>query len=205
MVAKIQRFFGLTIIILLASVVYAYGPCQDVPDDHPLSLNIERAARIMQKCENFNGEKLINRFDMAIIITGILREANVSIPIPSNRYLFDDLSMLHPAYGAVQVAVATEVLRGFENEFLGDKLINRYQMSVILAKLCGLLEIPPPAHSETDFTDVGKTHWAYKSINLVVAHGLIKGFDNKFHGDKLINRYQVAELINKIFEKLGKY
>jgi hypothetical protein len=50
------------------------------------------------------------------------------------------------------------------------------------------------------FSDVGRTHWAYAAIGRAVDAGILQGFDGKFHGDKLVNRYQMAVIIKKILD-----
>ncbi len=53
------------------------------------------------------------------------------------------------------------------------------------------------------FSDVPRTHWAYEAIQKAVDAGILQGFDGKFHGEKLVNRYQMAVIIKKILDKAG--
>ena len=52
--------------------------------------------------------------------------------------------------------------------------------------------------SEHTFKDVDPTHWAYKAVQDMVNRGILQGFGGKFHGDKLVNRYQMAVIIKKV-------
>ncbi|MCB1033981.1 MAG: S-layer homology domain-containing protein, partial [Acidobacteria bacterium] len=54
------------------------------------------------------------------------------------------------------------------------------------------------------FTDVPRTHWAYSAIQRAVDAGVLEGYDGKFHGEKLINRYQMAVIIKRILDNFGK-
>jgi hypothetical protein len=54
------------------------------------------------------------------------------------------------------------------------------------------------------FNDVPRTHWAYKAIQKAVAAGVLEGYDGKFHGQKLINRYQMAVIIKRILDNVGR-
>lgn len=54
------------------------------------------------------------------------------------------------------------------------------------------------------FSDVPRTHWAYKAIQTAVDAGVLEGYDGKFHGEKLINRYQMAVIIKRILDNVGK-
>ena len=53
------------------------------------------------------------------------------------------------------------------------------------------------------FSDVPRTHWAYEAISRAVEAGILQGFDGKFHGEKLVNRYQMAVIIKKMLDKVG--
>lgn len=51
------------------------------------------------------------------------------------------------------------------------------------------------------FADVPRDHWAYDAISRCVETGILKGFDGKFHGKKLLNRYQMAVVVAKILDQ----
>ena len=53
------------------------------------------------------------------------------------------------------------------------------------------------------FTDVPRTHWAYDAIQSAVDAGILQGYDGKFHGRRLINRYQMAVITAKLLNKAG--
>lgn len=55
-----------------------------------------------------------------------------------------------------------------------------------------------------NFTDVPRTHWAYDSIQAAVEAGILQGYDGKFHGKRLLNRYQMAVITAKMLDKVGK-
>lgn len=51
------------------------------------------------------------------------------------------------------------------------------------------------------FTDVPKTHWAYKAIEELAEKGLINGYeDGTFKPDAPITRAEVAIIISRIEE-----
>ena len=54
------------------------------------------------------------------------------------------------------------------------------------------------------FSDVPRTHWAYDSIQAAVDAGILQGYDGKFHGKRLLNRYQMAVITAKMLDKMGK-
>jgi hypothetical protein len=52
------------------------------------------------------------------------------------------------------------------------------------------------------FSDVPRTHWAYDAIQKAVAHGILQGYDGKFDGKRLLNRYQMAVIVAKMLDKV---
>ena len=54
------------------------------------------------------------------------------------------------------------------------------------------------------FSDVPRTHWAYKAIQRAVDAGVLEGYDGKFHGEKLINRYQMAVIVKRVLDNVGR-
>jgi hypothetical protein len=59
------------------------------------------------------------------------------------------------------------------------------------------------AYAANPFSDVPRTHWAYESIQKAVDNGILQGYEGKFHGDKLVNRYQMAVIVKKILDTVG--
>jgi len=53
------------------------------------------------------------------------------------------------------------------------------------------------------FKDVPQNHWAYDAIQRCVDAGILQGYDGQFHGKKLLNRYQVAVIVDKMLKKIG--
>ncbi len=54
------------------------------------------------------------------------------------------------------------------------------------------------------FSDVPRTHWAYDAIDRAVAAGVLQGYDGKFAGKRLLNRYQMAVITKNILENFQK-
>jgi hypothetical protein len=55
------------------------------------------------------------------------------------------------------------------------------------------------------FSDVPANHWAYKAIEQVTAAGIIQGYPGeKFQGDEKLNRYQMAIIIGRLLDAIGK-
>jgi hypothetical protein len=57
-----------------------------------------------------------------------------------------------------------------------------------------------PVFAADIFSDVPKTHWAYDAIQNAVDAGILQGYDGKFHGQRLLNRYQMAVIVDKLMK-----
>ena len=69
-------------------------------------------------------------------------------------------------------------------------------LAVLLTGITGL------AAANNPFTDVPEGHWAYNSINKLVDAGIIEGYNNgHYGGDRLITRYEMAQIVAKAMAK----
>ena len=58
------------------------------------------------------------------------------------------------------------------------------------------------AAANNPFTDVPEGHWAYNSINKLVDAGIVEGYNNgHYGGDRLITRYEMAQIVAKAMAK----
>jgi len=53
------------------------------------------------------------------------------------------------------------------------------------------------------FADVPRGHWAYEAIAKSVESGILQGWDNKYHGGKVVNRYQMAVVVARMLDRVG--
>ena len=52
------------------------------------------------------------------------------------------------------------------------------------------------------FQDIPPTHWAHKAVMRVADAGILQGMDGKFFGNRTLNRYQMATVVNKMLEAI---
>ncbi len=58
------------------------------------------------------------------------------------------------------------------------------------------LGVTASAYAANPFSDVPAGHWAYDSIEKLAAAGVIDGYgDGTFGGDKLMTRYEMAQIV----------
>ncbi|MBQ9572058.1 MAG: S-layer homology domain-containing protein [Acidaminococcaceae bacterium] len=73
--------------------------------------------------------------------------------------------------------------------------------SVVLA-IAMVLGVTASAYAANPFTDVPAGHWAYDSISKLAAAGVIEGYgDDTFRGDRLMTRFEMAQIVAKAMAK----
>ncbi len=64
------------------------------------------------------------------------------------------------------------------------------------------LGVTASAYAANPFTDVPAGHWAYDSIAKLAAAGVIEGYgDDTFRGDRLMTRYEMAQIVARAMAK----
>ena len=73
--------------------------------------------------------------------------------------------------------------------------------SLVLAMAIAL-GVTASAYAANPFSDVPAGHWAYDSISKLAAAGIIEGYgDDTFRGDRLMTRYEMAQIVAKALAK----
>ncbi len=73
--------------------------------------------------------------------------------------------------------------------------------SLVLA-MAMALGVTASAYAANPFSDVPAGHWAYDSVNKLAAAGVVDGFpDGTYGGDKLMTRYEMAQIVAKAMAK----
>ena len=73
--------------------------------------------------------------------------------------------------------------------------------SLVLA-MAMALGVTASAYAANPFSDVPAGHWAYGSVAKLAAAGVVDGYaDGAFAGDKLITRYEMAQIVAKAMAK----
>ncbi len=57
--------------------------------------------------------------------------------------------------------------------------------------------------STKKFEDIGKDHWAYKSINNLLRKGVIKENSYRFNGEEPITKYEFVYSLSKILDQIN--
>ncbi len=85
--------------------------------------------------------------------------------------------------------------------------IKIFQEAIIMKKplvlaMAMALGVTASAYAANPFTDVPAGHWAYDSISKLAAAGVIEGYgDETFRGDRLMTRYEMAQIVARAMAK----
>lgn len=78
------------------------------------------------------------------------------------------------------------------------------QIDYLTSRLDALLSVINPNMSK-DFPDVPENHWAYEAVSKLAGNGIIQGYeDEKYHGERTMTRYEMAEIIYNALSKGAK-
>ena len=73
--------------------------------------------------------------------------------------------------------------------------------SIVLA-MAMALGVTASAYAANPFSDVPAGHWAYDAVNKLAAEGVVDGYpDGTYGGDKLMTRYEMAQIVAKAMAK----
>ena len=73
--------------------------------------------------------------------------------------------------------------------------------SLVLA-MAMVLGVTASAYAANPFSDVPAGHWAYDAVNKLAAEGVVDGYpDGTYGGDKLMTRYEMAQIVAKAMAK----
>ena len=73
--------------------------------------------------------------------------------------------------------------------------------SLVLA-MAMALGVTASAYAANSFSDVPAGHWAYDAVNKLAAEGVVDGYpDGTYGGDKLMTRYEMAQIVAKAMAK----
>ena len=80
----------------------------------------------------------------------------------------------------------------------------RAQVNDLTARMDALLSVLNPNMSK-EFPDVPANHWAYEAVSRLAGNGIVEGYeDGKYHGERQMTRYEMAEIIYNALSKGAK-
>ena len=87
-----------------------------------------------------------------------------------------------------------------ENAIKENEILRR-EVKNLEARMDAMLSVLNPNMSR-EFPDVPANHWAYEAVSRLAGNGIIEGYeDGKYHGERQMTRYEMAEIIFKALSK----
>lgn len=72
--------------------------------------------------------------------------------------------------------------------------------------MCLIAAMPACAQSgPMRFRDVPANHWAIDYVRRVTGAGLMQGTQGQFHGASPVNRYQLAQVLSRMMDRMGSF
>lgn len=162
----------------------------DVPKNHWAYSSIEQLNKsgLVKGFPNgtFKAEATITRAEAASLIARALQLKATKPPS------FTDVKKNHYAYNEIAAVAEKGIVIGKgNNKFDPSGKLTRAEMATILTRAYELT-----GEADIHFTDVNKQHWAYKSIEKLVANNLTTGFtDNTFRPGRHLNRAEFVTFL----------
>lgn len=123
---------------------------------------------------------------------------NASAAMGTGENMFGGGVSLRLGHGGNKAKEAQMKAAAAENKEL------RAKVDDLTARMDALLSVLNPNMSK-DFPDVPENHWAYEAVSRLAGNGIVEGYeDGKYHGERQMTRYEMAEIIYNAFSKGAK-
>ncbi|MDQ0154224.1 S-layer homology domain-containing protein [Robertmurraya andreesenii] len=141
----------------------------------------------------FGPEDTIRRVDAARMM---VRALGLNTTNPSNPN-FKDVKRGSDGFNEIAAAVEAGIFKGTNGYFYPNRTLSRAEMAAIINRSFDLEQ----KTSKVSFKDVTTKHWAYKDIQVLVAHEISTGYPNNTFGpDNAIKRAEFATLMAKVMK-----
>lgn len=123
---------------------------------------------------------------------------NASVAMGTGENMFGGGVSLRLGHGGNKAKEAQMKAAAKENREL------RAKVDDLTARMDALLSVLNPNMSK-DFPDVPENHWAYEAVSRLAGNGIVEGYeDGKYHGERQMTRYEMAEIIYNALSKGAK-
>lgn len=123
---------------------------------------------------------------------------NASAAMGTGENMFGGGVSLRLGHGGNKAKEAQMKAAAAENKEL------RAKVEDLTARMDALLSVLNPNMSK-DFPDVPENHWAYEAVSRLAGNGIVEGYeDGKYHGERQMTRYEMAEIIYNALSKGAK-
>lgn len=161
---------------------------EDVPKSHPSYSDVIYLQKnlVIESMGRFGLNDLVTREEMVVWIA---RALNLSAAPRQTK--FSDIPLSHENSGVIQSAVEAGIVNGVTaKKFEPNAKLTRGQMAAFIARA---FELPP---GTTTFIDVPANHYAYESVQQLVASNVAVGYpDGTFRPNEYLRRIHSATFL----------
>jgi hypothetical protein len=135
-------------------------------------------------------------------VATLKRNGNSIYTVVENKKSFQDISANHWGKADIELLASKFVINGLTADTFGtDVEITRAQFTALLVRALGLSE----QAGEGTFSDVSSKAWYAAAVSTAAELGLVEGFnDGTFKPEQVINRQELAVLMKRALEFVGK-
>jgi hypothetical protein len=135
-------------------------------------------------------------------VATLKRNANSIYTVVEHKKSFQDISANHWGKADIELLASKFVINGLTADTFGtDVEITRAQFTALLVRALGLSE----QAGEGTFSDVSSKAWYAAAVSTAAELGLVEGFnDGTFKPEQVINRQELAVLMKRALEFVGK-
>lgn len=146
----------------------------------------------------FDPEKIVTRDQMAVFIARSIANKDSNVPAGPATATFKDVPASFWAYKYIEFLNKLGIASGYsDGTYKPANEVTRDQMAVFLCRAAGL---DPYDNPIATFTDVPKTHWAYKYIEAGFLNGIVTGYSaTQFKPDDKVTRAQMSVFLLRAF------
>ncbi len=151
----------------------------------------------------FHPESPITRAEVATIFARIMANFDESRLVDTTTNFSDVTPELwHAKY--IANLETKDVINGYpDGTFKPDWDITRAEFAAVCVRYYEKTVGKSVKQAKIDFSDVSKSHWAYKSIAQAYEMGYIKGYDDgSFGPDKRIKRSEAVTIVNRMLDRI---
>ena len=196
------------LIVCISSVTFAaMNPFADVPSGHwayNAVTNLANNGIISSYGDNFFlGNRNATRYEVAVMVANIYSK-KTNTPITMRANPFSDLPSNHWAAKAVTTLAGAGIEEGYgDGTFLGNRNITRYELASLMANFIKSINYNIHYSNANPFSDVPKGHKNFDDVIIMVSNDIMEGYtDGTFRGNTNITRYEIAVLLDHVYNKL---
>jgi hypothetical protein len=177
----------------------------DVPVTHWAWAEVDAAAQadiVQGYWDGYRPEEAVTRDQMAVYISRALAGEDLAVPAYAGSAHFADVPADHWAYRYVEYCYDAGVVQGYWDGYHPSEPVDRGQMAAYMARALagGEASVPEDSDGTPSFADVPSDFWAYRHVEYCRDHGIVQGYPDGYHPERVVTRDQMAVYVQRAFD-----